>query len=33
MRARGIKAFDVPPAQLSRVLVQHYLDVKRGGVL
>jgi uncharacterized protein (DUF58 family) len=33
MRARGIEAFDVPPAQLSRVLVQHYLDVKRGGVL
>ncbi|WGZ92451.1 MAG: DUF58 domain-containing protein [Candidatus Thiothrix putei] len=33
VRAAGIRCLDVPPAELSVNLINHYLDIKRSGLL
>lgn len=33
IKAAGIRCLDVPPAELSVSLINHYLDIKRSGVL
>ena len=33
IRALGIRCLDVPPPELSVNLINHYLDIKRSGVL